>query len=193
MLNQQALENAQLGDVFAYGKLDPVHHAKLVNELPRFAREAGITVRDISGADYALTDFEKDYLVGFNRLSATGKVGLLYIGSHDPHVYARMKSAVGALLRNYIDARFMMREILIHELFDRKRRPDATLMAVPDLTVDNLSDGPKRALKAWVADRVMQNKQTLIGVPSHKALDDLFGKDADILKHFKVLTGVIQN
>lgn len=191
MLNQHAIATQHIGDVFAPGKLNPAYHAPLVNELTRFAKEAGIAPRDISGADYYLTEFEIDYLKSFKRLAQEGTAGLLYSGLHDPPVQARMKSAVGAMLRNYLSARFLFRDELVHELWDRRRTPRADMIAVPDLTVDGLPDAPKRAVAAWLMRRVSRGEQTLIGAPNKKLLMQLFGADAPyVSKHFKELIGV---
>lgn len=193
MLNHYAIAHQHLGDVFKPGKLDPVYHAPLVNELTRFSTEAGISPRDVSGADYALQDFEKNYLRHFRRLPETGTAGILYVGAHEPPVQARMKSMCGALLRNYLSARFMLRDELVYELWDRKRHPKFDLIAVPDLVVAGLPDAPKRAVAAWLTRRISRGEQTAIGVPNQKALKDLFGADASYMaKHFQTLTGVAE-
>ena len=194
MLNQHAITQQQIGDVFAPGKLDPRFHAPLVNELTRFSSEAGISPRDVSGADYHLTDFEVSYLKHFRVHAAQGKAGLLYIGVHSPPVQARMKSVCGALLRNYISARLMFRDDLVHTLWDLKRQPKFDLIAVPDLAVDGLPDAPKRAVAAWFMRRLSRGEQTVIGVSSKKVIADLLGPDNDYLKaHFGVLDGAMYN
>lgn len=190
MLNQYAIDQQHLGDVFAPGKLDPGYHAPLINDLTRFAKEAGVTPRDVSGADYAITDFERDYLLRFNEHSGEGVSGVLYVGSHNPPVQARMRSMAGAMLRNYMSARFMLRDELVHELWDRKRHPKFDLILVPDLAVDGLNDAPKRAVAAWLTRRMSRGEQTAIGVPSKKVLIDLFGPDSVyVTSHFKSLAG----
>jgi hypothetical protein len=194
MLNQYAIAHQQIGDVFAPGKLCPRYHAPLVNELTRFCREAGISPRDVSGADYHLTDFEIAYLKQYNKRVAEGGAGLLYVGAHDPAVQARMKSVCGAMLRNYKSARLMFRDELVHELWDLKRQPRFDLMAVPDLAVNGLPDAPKRAVAAWLMRRMSRGEQTLIGVTSKKVLTDLFGPDnAYLLSHFDTLHGVMDH
>lgn len=191
-MNQTALAQQCAGDVFKYGKLDRGYHAPLVNELDRFSREAGIHPRYVSGADYALTAFEIDYLKGFRFAAANGGAGLLYVGSHEPPVQERCMSICGALLRNYISARFMLRDELVHELWDRKRYPKFDLMAVPDLAVEGLAEAPKRALAAWLVRRMSRGEQTAVGVPNHKVLKDLLGPDsAYMVTHFKVHKGVM--
>lgn len=194
MLNQYAIAHQQIGDVFAPGKLDPAYHAPLVNELTRFCEEAGVNPRDVSGADYHLTEFEIEYLKSFHRARANGKAGVLYIGQHNPPVQARMKSVCGALLRNYRSARFMFRDELVHELWDRKRHPRFDMVAIPDFAVDGLNDAPKRAVAAWLSRRISRGEQLAIGVPTKKVFNDLLGSDAPfILQHFEVATGITQH
>jgi hypothetical protein len=194
MLNKYAIAQQQIGDVFAPGKLHPQAHAPLVNELTRFASEAGINPRDVSGADYHLTEFERDYLQGFRTAGAEGRAGLLYIGQHSPPVQARMKSACGAILRNYLSARLMFRDELVHELWDLKRQPRYDLIAVPDLAVEGLAEAPKRAVAAWLTRRLSRGDQTAICVPNKKVLTDLLGPDGTyLIAHFQTLTGVTQN
>lgn len=185
MLNKHAIAHQQIGDPFAPGKLCPTVHAALVNELSRFASEAGVSPLDVTGAQYALTDFERVYFKRFRRHRAEGTAGLLYIGPADPPVTERMRSSVGALLRNYISARFMPREELVHELWDRKRYPKFDFIAVPDLSVDNLPEAPKRSVAAWLVRRITRGEQTAVGVSSKKVLTDLLGSDAAAFsKHF---------
>ena len=193
MLNEHAIKHQNIGDVFEYGKLDRNFHAPLVNELTRFCAEAGVNPRDVSGADYHLTDFEKTYLLSFKTAASEGRAGLLYVGQMDPSVSSRMKSTCGALLRNYVPVRMMYRDELVHELWDLKRTPRFDFIAVPDLAVSGLPDAPKRAVSAWLLRRLSRGQQTAIGVSNKKVLEDLFGGDASLItKHFKALSGVIQ-
>lgn len=194
MLNQHAILHQQIGDVFKPGKLDPAYHAPLVNELTRFATEAGIAPRDVSGADYHLTDDEKSYLKGFRQHAANGCAGIVYVGHHNPPVQSRMRSSCGALLRNYLSARLMFRDELVHELWDKKRHPNFDFVAVPDLAVAGLAEAPKRAVGTWLLRRMSRGEQTAVGVGSKKAMLDLLGPDASaLLENFRLIEGVTQN
>lgn len=193
MLNQNALTHQNLSDVFAPGKLDPGYHAPLINDLLRFCEEAGVSPRDVTGADYALTEFELHYLKHFNTTVQNGGAGLIYVGAHVPPVQPRMKSLCGAFLRNYRSARFMFRDELVYELWDRKRYPKFDIICVPDFAVNGLNDAPKRAVAAWLSRRVARGEQTALGVSTKNTFNDFLGTDAQhIMQHFSVETGVTQ-
>lgn len=178
-------------DPFAPGKLVKGIHDPLVAEIERIAAEAGIAPTDVTGATYNLTDFESDYLTGFRRTGMTGALGLIYVGNHNPSVTDRQRSVCGALLRNFITARLIVREELVSELFDKRRQPNADLVAVPDFTYADASAATRRALSSWLMGRIARGKQTALGVSNKSAFNDLFGAEAPLyLKHFRVITGV---
>lgn len=187
MLNESLIAHQHIGDPFAPGKLDRIRHAPLVNELTRFAEEAGVSPRDVTGADYHLTDFERSYLKGFRKVLETGRRGMIYIGPHTPVPLDRMRSAVGALLRNYVSGRLLSREELIFELWDLKRIPKADLICVPDLNVSELHAAQKRAVQSYLTRRVSRGQQIAISVDRKADLHELLGDGyLDILKHFVV-------
>lgn len=180
-----------LHDPFAPGKLHAGVHDPLVAEIERIAHEAGITPADITGAAYALTDFENEYLRAFRRSHKTGRLGLIYVGAHDPAVTERMRSVCGALLRNFITARMIVREELVSELFDKRRQPNADLVAVPDISYSEAPAATRRALSSWLMGRIARGKQTALGVPNKAALNDIFGVEAPTyLNHFSIEYGV---
>lgn len=180
-----------LGDAFGPGKLLPGVHSRLVEELDRVAREAGITVQDITGHHYHLTDIERSYLLDFRRASAGGKLGLIYVGQHDPAVLYRGRSICGALIRNFVPARLIAREELVERLFSSERGPTADCVVVPDFHYGEAPVATRRALASWIAGRIARGGQTVLGVPSTKALKDVFTDDAAVyLNHFTIATGV---
>lgn len=176
---------------FTHGKLVPGVHDPLLPEIERLASEAGITTTDVTGEAYYLTDFEREYLRGFRRTDQTGALGVIYIGAQDPGVTLRSRSICGALIRNFITARLMVREELVSELFDRRRQPNAALVAIPDLSYSDAPASTRRAIGSWLMGRMARGRQTVIGVPNKAGLNDIFGAEAPIyLKHFSVLYGV---
>jgi len=185
-----ALAPTGVHDPFGPGKLQQGVHDQFVAELNRIAQEAGITTGDITGQHYALTPFEVEYLKDFRRSHQTGKLGVLYVGDHQPAVGDRMRSVCGAVLRNFITARFIVREELVSELFDRRRQPRADLVAVPDFTYKDAPAATRRALGSWVMGRIARGQQTALGLSDKAAIGDLFGGEAPLyLKHFDVLHG----
>lgn len=169
-------------------------HDPLVRELERVAHEAGVTPADILGTHDHLTQFEKDYLIGFRRTDVTGKLGLIYIGSHSPSVLLRSRSITGALLRNFITARLIVREELVSELFDRRRQPNADLVIVPDFSYADAPAATRRALGSWLMGRIARGRQTVLGVPNKAAISDIFGAEAPLyLQHFDTLHGAISS
>lgn len=177
-------------DPFAPGKLVPGVHDPLVAEIDRIAREAGVTPEDVTGANYAITDFEHEYLKGFRRTHKTGHLGLIYVGAHDPAVTLRCRSVCGALLRNFITARLIVREELVSELFDKRRQPNADLVAIPDFSYADAPAATRRALGSWLMGRIARGQQTVLGLSSKNGIADIFGAEAPIyLHHFAILHG----
>jgi len=175
---------------FAPGKLRQGIHDPLIKEIDRIAHEAGITPADVTGANYCMTDAEMDYLKGFRRTGETGSLGIIYIGQHDPAVAARCRTVCGALLRNFITARLIVREELVSELFDNRRQPNADLIAVPDFAYKDAPPATRRALSSWLMGRITRGRQTMFGLPDKTALSDLFGSEAaHYTKHFVVKHG----
>jgi len=183
-----------VADAYEPGKLVPGVHARLVEELERVAHEAGITIQDITGKQYNLTETERAYLQKFRTAGETGSLGLIYVGSHDPEVVLRGRSICGALLRNFIPAKFIPREELIEALFSSKRVPDANCVVVPDFHYGDAPVATKRALSSWLIGRTSRGKQTVLGVPHKKVLKEVFGAEANMyLNHFTVSQGVNHN
>lgn len=177
--------------IYEGSKLSPEAHSALVDSLSEIARRAGVTPNDVAGREIHLTDFERDYLLAFRRVADAGECGLVYEGRHDPSVIDRCRSAVGALVRNFIDARLVTREELVSELF-AGRRVDAELVAVPDLHYDSANAATRRALNSWLTGRAVRRAQTIVAVPSRRALTESLGPDADdYLRHYRVSTGVV--
>lgn len=175
---------------FDHGKLKVGVHDPLVADIERVAADAGITIPDITGQLYHLTSFEKDYLKGFRKTAKTGKLGMIYVGDHAPSVSERQRSACGALLRNFITARFIVREELVSELFDRRRQPKAEFVAVPDFSYKDAPAATRRALSSWLHGRIARGQQTALGLPDKAAITDIFGGEAAIyMKHFDLFTG----
>lgn len=177
---------------FAPGKLLPGVHDAIVAEIDRIALEAGITPGDVTGAAYALTQVEQDYLREFRRTHLSGKLGIIYTGQHDPAVSDRCRSICGALLRNFITARLIVREELVSELFEHRRQPSADLVAVPDFSYKDAPAATRRALASWLMGRIARGRQTVLGLPDKSGITDLFGAEAPLyLKHFAVHHGAV--
>lgn len=175
---------------YSYGKLRFGVHDPLVAQLPEIADRAGIPATFITGERYALTDFEKDYLVGFRRTAHTGALGLIYTGSHDPSVLDRSRSVVGALTRNFIEARFVLREELITMLFGNRAGPQEPLVAVPDFHYADLPNSAAHSLRSWLTGRIGRGRQTVLGFGSKSDMDATFKPGlADAIKHFEVFHG----
>lgn len=187
----QALSPFGGHDPFAPGKLHPGVHDPIVAEIDRIAAEAGITPGDVTGASYALTQLEQAYLLDFRRTHKTGMLGIIYTGQHDPAVADRCRSICGALLRNFITARLIVREELVSELFEHRRQPSADLVAVPDFAYKDAPAATRRALASWLMGRIARGRQTVLGLPDKGAITDLFGAEAPLyLQHFAVHHGM---
>ena len=191
LLNIQPTSGAVDSAFAAPSKLVPGVHDPLVSEIERIANDAGVSTADVTGKKYHLTESEIDYLKDFRRSGQTGALGLIYVGHHSPSVIERQRSIVGALLRNFIAARLIVREELVSELFDRRRQPKADFVAVPDFSYADASAATRRALSSWLMGRVARGKQTALGLPNKAAITDLFGAEAPLYtQHFVVKHGV---
>lgn len=173
------------------GRLDPVRHADLAAHIEDYARTYGVTPADVSGHAYALTEDEVAYLRGFRRAQADGTSGIIYVGAHHPPVLARARSIVGALARNFIDARLIVREELVSELFAGGRIA-YDLVAVPDLHYDGAPLSTKRALSSWLMGRAARGLQTVVAVPDRASLHEVMSWDAGAASTFRVLIGATE-
>lgn len=181
-------------DPYQPGMMLPAVHYRIVEELDRIASEAGISPRDITGHDYAMTDAERSYLKGFRRATQNNQLGLIYVGRHDPAVVARCRSICGALIRNFISAQLMPREVLVDALFGNSSKPHAALVAVPDFHYADAPVATRRALASWLLGRVSRGEQTVLGVPNPKVLKELCGDETDAyLDRFSIVHGVAHN
>jgi len=77
------------------GKLDPAEHDSLLDLIESVSRRAGVTPEDVAGVGEALSDYERDYLRRFRRLSREGTLGLVYAGPMNPGSAVRCRWLVG--------------------------------------------------------------------------------------------------
>ena len=62
-----AISHQKIADPFAPGKLVRGVHDKLVIEIRRFATEAGISYKDITGHEHYLQKLETDFLLNYSQ------------------------------------------------------------------------------------------------------------------------------
>lgn len=155
-------------DPYASGILDRVHHARLVADIDRIARQAGIPRRYIwTPLANNVSAAEQGWVRQFHQHGAAGLCGLLLVGKPDG-ISHRMASITGALLRNFVDARLVTLQDLLAQARDGSA-VNCTCLAVPNF---GMTDGSK--LPVWqtagllgvLTERFQANRQTVLHVPS---------------------------
>lgn len=173
---------------YAPGVLKLEKHYRLVEDLERYARAAGITpyyIYKIRMAAFC-TDEEIDYVKHLRQHEEKAVAGLAYHGTAEK-IEDRMMSIAGAVLRNLIQARVIMLQDLLNELKDEEP-PQDTMVLVPNFFIDS-SDGGKipdwkvSLLVSWVMSRFTTGKQTVLYIDDLTACGVQYG--STLVSHLK--------
>jgi len=134
------MNNAQLGC------LDKEYHARLIEMLYDVSRQAHIKTEYIttSAANWC-TEAEMAWLQSFH-MDTLSKSGLVVVNRRNS--INAMSAMVGALIRNYIDARVIM----THELIDMEPR-EITAIAVPNFYLHSINAG---SVAKWEAPMILE-------------------------------------
>lgn len=165
--------------VFESGLLNREYHDRLLLDLPRWSREAGIPPRYVWSklSEYCLgKDLE------WVRAMRDGTTqGLIYTGAEfDMPVEDKMMAIAGCCLRNYMAARVMtVQEIVV--LLKNDAMPHTSLILVPNFCmgkddVDNLAPWQASALLGWLYSRLSRNLKTALYVGDMDHLALVYGK-----------------
>jgi hypothetical protein len=169
-------------DPYASGVLVKEHHERLVADLPRFARDAGIQPRWVATplAD-ACGPTEIDYVKKFNIHRAGGTLqGLCYVRATpaaDPAL--RMSAIAGALVRNFIRARVMMLGAVL-DLLAAREEIKATALLIPNFHLSRDEGGgiakwQTQALHDLLLERGQEDLQTVLYATSLADLGQDYG------------------
>lgn len=160
--------------------LDPDVHERLVANIDFYASEAGIPKRMLwTPIADVCNEAEIDWLRRFRHLQAKGVAGLVLTGHLEPPPEVRMMAMVGALVRNFINARVMTAQ----ELFRASQSgdvPEHTAIAVPNFFV---SDGENSDMPSWMVaelysalvDRFKGGRMTILYVSGLERLRKKWG------------------
>lgn len=157
------------------GVLDPNVHDRLVADIDRWAREAGIPKELIwTPLAASCTDLEIEWVRAFHRHAKAGVYGLALMGgSRAEGAVEHMMGMVGALVRNFINAQVRTRQQVARALREGQAL-EATALAIPNLFVAGEEEGMDTKvlsdLYGLLLERMSQGKQTLVYVGDIDAL-----------------------
>ncbi|QIG76850.1 hypothetical protein EVC30_021 [Rhizobium phage RHph_Y1_11] len=158
--------------------LDPVKHERLIKDIHGFAEDARVPITMIqqSCAIYC-TDEELDWLKNFKRHSENNRYGLVVMGLGDPTM--EMMAMAGALVRNFIRARF----ITMTTFLDQDADPD--LLDITCLFVANFfnHEAKSETIQQWklpaiydlLVRRASSGKQTVLHVTDYNKMRVAYG------------------
>lgn len=159
--------------------LDRDHHDRLIADLKRVAKKAGVPMSAVwtplSSACQPGADYE---WVRNMRRSEDG--GLVYVGkSIGASIDDRMRAITGACLRNYTDARMMSLQDVLKRVKDDSM-PDCTVLLIPNFCLDKADGGDipsweVQHLLGLLIDRATAGKKTVLYISSWATLEKQYG------------------
>lgn len=173
VLREQAIES---------GLIDPVAHDMLLADIQGVVRQAGIPERYVWTPirDYCAED-EINYVSTLKDPDADA-IGMMYIGNIDgASVNDRMMSIAGTCLRNYINAKVMTVQDVIHALKSDSMPSNVSVLLIPNFFIGkkdggHIADWEVSALLGMLYKRQQEGKKTVIYVSDKKALEAEYGK-----------------
>lgn len=159
--------------------LDREVHGELIRDVAMYARLAGIRPEQLWQplADHVKAE-EVGWVKAYRSLADRGVRGLLYIGSAHG-VNERMQAMVGALVRNFIDARIRPTSQAITRIGPIEESPPAecSVLFLPDLCTvpDALPGWFVRETISLFMERGAAGKQTVAYVRSRDMLREVYG------------------
>ena len=173
VLKEQAIES---------GLIDPVAHEMLLADIQGVLRQANIPERFVWTPirDYCNED-EIDY-VSTLKDSEAKAIGMVYIGNIEgASVNDRMMSIAGTCLRNYINAKVMTVQDVIHALKNDSMPSNVSVLLIPNFFIGKKGGGKIAnweisALLGMLYKRQQEGKKTILYVSNKKALEAEYGK-----------------
>lgn len=159
--------------------LDPQRHARLLADIEGIAKTANIPVTMVhQSAKPYLSAEELDWLRHFNAYREQGVAGLLMTGTPAVPVDTKLMAMVGALLRNFVDARLMPLNSVLSAA-EESSMPEPTVLAIPNLFVrsvgKSLPDWKVQTVYDVLLQRLTTGKPSLLYVESMKDLQAVYG------------------
>lgn len=181
--------------VFQSGLLDKTYHDRLLADLERITQLAGIPPEYVWTrlSDYCPAE-EGQWL---RTIKKGPHIGLAFVGGKgkkfSPPVEDKMMAMTGACLRNYIDARMMPVQEVIHAL-KADTMPWPTVLLIPNFCLDkgdggNIAQWEISSLLGLLYSRMARNLKTILYVGSMTALEANYGEafKAHIQAHYQLI------
>lgn len=172
-------------EAFQSGVLNAQKHERLILDIDRYARRAGIAPQYIwTSAVQELSAPEVEYLQKCLMLAKNGTPGLVYEGAGDPS--ERMAIMAGALVRAFVDAR-LMPAMQVFEYVGDGEYPEATVLLIPNFHVEAATgkyDTKKiAALGDVLCKRAVLGLPTIIKIDNAVSAGNRFGQQVAGIMH----------
>lgn len=168
--------------------LDAVRHKRLIEDFQHICAVAHVPGKYVRESMIGYCDSaEVDWVANF-RLYRHTHPGLLITGKANAE--ERCMAIVGALLRNFIDARLVTLSQLL-EAHEEGRVPNPTVMVIPNLFMQTVGG---KTLPAWqlavvydiLVSRWADNNPTVVAVENFSAMQQAYGLSfAQHLQNYK--------
>lgn len=161
--------------------LDDVKHARLIKDIDHIAETANIPAHVIHRSAVGfINSVETDWLRHFNAYRQQGRAGLVIAGEIDsPEL--KMMAITGALVRNFIDARFVTLNSLL-TLAEDGDTPEPTVLVISNLYTTTTK--ARTALQAFkiqsiydiLLRRMALNKPTVMYIENLEMCESAYGQ-----------------
>lgn len=166
--------------------LNHVFHAPLINKMGHYTRRCGVSPEHVhySMREFGCQEWEVNYVREYvrhkdNPLSHPWekRSGLIYLD--EPNLVSRMRGVAGAFMRKYVEARVVTVSGLLHALEYDLDPYDSSVVIIPDFfqgsKAGELFPNQLFDLIGYVSNRIVQNKQTVLGIFHLDRLVDCYG------------------
>lgn len=178
--------------VFDSGLLSREYHDRLIMDLPRWAREAGIPPHFVWSklSNYCVGQ-DMDWV---RAMRDDTTQGLIYTGEDfDVPVEDKMMAIVGACLRNYMAAKILTVQEVTY-LLKSDAMPHTSLILVPNFCMGkddaaSLAPWQVSSLLGWLYSRMSRNLKTVLYVGDMDHLALVYGKamSRHLLAHYTLI------
>jgi len=158
---------------YASGVLVPEEHYRLVEDLDRVAADAGVLPGDVcSRLSERCHEVQVEFVREFRRWRG---VGLIYEGNW-PDLDLEARAMVGALVRNFIPARFVLAEDLVSRLFDGEEF-DHDALFIPDFAEQGarVTAARSQMVGGLIGKRLSGGLKTVLGAASMPVVQTGYG------------------
>jgi hypothetical protein len=163
--------------------LDPLRHARIVQDLEGVCSRAGITRQALTGSAVEhCSEQELAWLRDYHTNVDAGNLGLRLLGKNGLN---RCMALTGALVRNYIDARVRTVDQLIEDPVD------ATVLCCPNFYLQGQKNMPAwRVQKLYdiLLERLKSGHSTVVWLDDANGVKDYGSAMADLLLGFQSCT-----